>query len=54
MLTFRNFAKVSHPERQYLNLIAHILLFGEKEKGRNGNVFTTTGVGLANAKMSGP
>jgi len=46
MLTFRNFAKVSHPERQYLNLIDHILLFGEKEKGRNGNVITTTGVGL--------
>ena len=46
MLTFRNFSKVSHSERQYLNLINHLLLFGEKEKGRNGNVITTTGTGM--------
>ena len=43
---FRNFSKVSHSERQYLNLINHLLLFGEKEKGRNGNVITTTGTGM--------
>ena len=46
MLTFRNFSKVSHSERQYLNLINHILFFGEKEKGRKGNVITTTGTGM--------
>jgi len=46
MLTFRNFAKVSHPERQYFNLIDHLLLFGEKETNRNGKVLTTNGVGM--------
>ena len=46
MLTFRNFAKIQHPERQYLNLIDHILKFGEKEENRNGNVITTNGVGM--------
>ena len=31
MLTFRNFSKVSHSERQYLNLINHLLLFMKRE-----------------------
>jgi len=46
MLTFRNLAKITHPERQYINLIEHIIKFGEKETGRNGNVITSTGVGM--------
>ena len=46
MLTFRNFAKIQHPENQYLNLINHLIKFGEKEIGRNGNVITTNGIGM--------
>ncbi len=46
MLTFRNFSKIKHPEKQYFDLIKHILRFGEKETNRNGNVISSNGIGM--------
>ena len=46
MFTLRNTARIKHPEKQYLELIHHILKFGHKEKGRNGNVYTHIGAAM--------
>lgn len=36
-------SRIKHPEKQYLELVDHILKHGYKEKGRNGNVLTQIG-----------
>ncbi len=46
MFTLRNFSKIRHPEKQYLDLIRHTLRYGHKEKGRNGNVITHIGAAM--------
>ena len=43
MFTLRNMSRIKHPEKQYLELVDHILKHGYKEKGRNGNVLTHIG-----------
>lgn len=43
MFTLRNMSIIKHPEKQYLDLVKHILEYGYKEKGRNGNVLTHIG-----------
>ena len=43
MFTLRNMSRIKHPEKQYLELVDHILKHGYKEKGRNGNVLTQIG-----------
>lgn len=43
MFTLRNISRIKHPEKQYLELVEHILKHGYKEKGRNGNVLTHIG-----------
>ncbi len=46
MFTLRNISRIKHPEKQYLELVDHILKFGYKEKGRNGNVLTHIGAAM--------
>ena len=46
MFTFRNMSRIRHPEKQYLDLVKHILHSGYKEKGRNGNVLTHIGAAM--------
>ena len=36
-------SRIKHPEKQYLELVDHILKHGYKEKGRNGNILTQIG-----------
>ena len=43
MFTLRNMSRIKHPEKQYLELVNHIIKHGYKEKGRNGNVLTQIG-----------
>ncbi len=43
MFTLRNMSRIKHPEKQYLELVDHILKHGYKEKGRNGNILTQIG-----------
>ena len=43
MFTLRNMSRIKHPEKQYLELVNHIINHGYKEKGRNGNVLTQIG-----------
>ena len=43
MFTLRNMSRIKHPEKQYLELVDHILKHGYKEKGRNGNILTHIG-----------
>lgn len=43
MYTLKNLSKIYHPEKNYLNLIEHILSNGTKEKSRNGLVYTHIG-----------
>lgn len=46
MFTLRNMSRLKHPEKQYLELVDHILKHGYKEKGRNGNVLTHIGAAM--------
>ncbi len=46
MFTLRNMSRIKHPEKQYLELVDHILKHGYKEKGRNGNVLTHIGAAM--------
>jgi len=46
MFTLRNMSRIKHPENQYLELVDHILKYGYKEKGRNGNVLTHIGAAM--------
>jgi thymidylate synthase len=39
-------SRIKHPEKQYLELVDHILKHGYKEKGRNGNVLTHIGAAM--------
>ena len=43
MFTLRNMSRIKHPEKQYLELVDHIIKHGYKEKGRNGNILTQIG-----------
>jgi len=46
MFTLRNMSRIKHPEKQYLELVKHVLENGYKEKGRNGNVLTHIGAAM--------
>ena len=46
MFTLRNMSRIKHPEKQYLDLIKHILHHGYKEEGRNGTVYTQIGAAM--------
>ncbi len=46
MFTLKNMSRIKHPEKQYLELVRHILEYGYKEESRNGNVLTHIGAAM--------